>query len=415
MFYRPPELDSMCLWDILRNYVKEKKPKSRTQRKTYLEFKRGHPQHATHCLKKLDAPVIPVLMGYHIPRNDSESDRTKYAVVILALLKLWSDTKSSPLKSPEIAWPDALDDFKRSMSPEHARILLNMQLLYQTREAKFDFAAKRSKRLAELRRMAKDTGITGDDEGDEEYDPVWENAMQTALDPEELDADDMGLTKDTGATRDAQQIVLQASNGGFYSVQNMPSSEIRAKFGQRTRLGDEDDIFKASVAAKVLLKEKDLLIKRRLKAAENSGAQNVHHAQASSRIPQALCTNLAEEAKRARELYEKRQIHSESDSHWNSLRPYQQLCLALIVKYTLNDEQARAFLLLADKIGREIETGRKDPPISLLCTGPGGTGKSVIFGAWKEFYEILGHPERLRLTAPTGVVASDIGGCTIHS
>jgi hypothetical protein len=42
-------------------------------------------------------------------------------------------------------------------------------------------------------------------------------------------------------------------------------------------------------------------------------------------------------------------------------------------------------------------------------------GKSVIFGAWKEFYEITGHPERLRLTAPTGVVASDIGGCTIHS
>jgi hypothetical protein len=42
----------------------------------------------------------------------------------------------------------------------------------------------------------------------------------------------------------------------------------------------------------------------------------------------------------------------------------------------------------------------------------------VIFGAWKEFYEITGRPERLRclrLTAPTGVVASDIGGCTIHS
>ncbi|KAJ7016762.1 hypothetical protein C8F04DRAFT_885450, partial [Mycena alexandri] len=87
----------------------------------------------------------------------------------------------------------------------------------------------------------------------------------------------------------------------------------------------------------------------------------------------------------------------------------------LIIKHTLNDEQTRAFLLLADKIGRELESGCKDPPISLVCTGPGGTGKSVIFGAWKEFYEITGHPECLRLTAPTGVVASDIGGCTIHS
>jgi hypothetical protein len=84
-------------------------------------------------------------------------------------------------------------------------------------------------------------------------------------------------------------------------------------------------------------------------------------------------------------------------------------------QHTLNDEQTRAFLLLADKIGRELESGRKYSPLSLLCTGPGGTGKSVIFGAWREFYDITGHPERLRLTAPTGVVASDIGGCIIHS
>ncbi|KAJ7239919.1 hypothetical protein C8J57DRAFT_1071602, partial [Mycena rebaudengoi] len=104
-----------------------------------------------------------------------------------------------------------------------------------------------------------------------------------------------------------------------------------------------------------------------------------------------------------------------TSSSWISLLPYQQLCFVLVIKHTLNDEQTRGFLLLADKIGRELESSRKDSPMTLLCTGPGGTGKSVIFQAWKEFYEILGHPERLRLTAPTGVVASDIGGCTIHS
>jgi hypothetical protein len=70
------------------------------------------------------------------------------------------------------------------MSPEHTRIVLNMQLLYQTRDAKFDFAAKCSKRLAALMRMAKDRGLVGDDEGDMEYDPVWENGMQTVVDPE---------------------------------------------------------------------------------------------------------------------------------------------------------------------------------------------------------------------------------------
>ncbi|KAJ7625274.1 hypothetical protein DFH06DRAFT_1007893, partial [Mycena polygramma] len=124
---------------MFRKYVKEKKPKSKTQRKTYLNFKPGHPQYTTHCLKKLDAPAIPVLMGYRIPRNDSHDDQTKYAVIILTLFKVWSDMKSSPLKSPELGWVDAFKMLKPSMLPEHARVVLNMQLLYQTRDAKFDF------------------------------------------------------------------------------------------------------------------------------------------------------------------------------------------------------------------------------------------------------------------------------------
>ncbi|KAJ6572953.1 hypothetical protein B0H10DRAFT_1964280 [Mycena sp. CBHHK59/15] len=255
-----------------------------------------------------------------------------------------------------------------SMSPERIRIVLNMQILYQTRDAKFDFAAKRSKRLAELKRMAKNTVIGGSDDGDETYDPVWENAMQTAIDPDKLDSENTPLLKDTRATRDAKQIVSEASGAGFYSVQTTPSSEICAKFGQRSRLGDEDDVVQASLASKYLLTEKDMLIKRRLKSAENSRENGAHLFRTSERIPHALCTTLDEEAKRAHELYELfNTTSSDSHSSWSSLRPYQQLCFALIVKHTLNDEQTRAFLLLADKIGCELESGQKDPPMSLLC------------------------------------------------
>jgi hypothetical protein len=85
------------------------------------------------------------------------------------------------------------------------------------------------------------------------------------------------------------------------------------------------------------------------------------------------------------------------------------------MKHKLNDEQTRAFLLLADKIGCDFELGKRTLPMTLLCTGPGGTGKSVIFHAWKEFYHIVGHSKCIHLTTPTGVLASDIGGSTIHS
>ncbi|KAJ7939721.1 hypothetical protein B0H13DRAFT_1562298, partial [Mycena leptocephala] len=94
----------------------------------------------THCLKKLESSrVIPVLQGDRVPRNDLENDKIKDAVVILALFRPWSSFKRSPLKSPDVGWLDALAEFKLSMSPEHVRVTLNMQILYQTRDAKFDF------------------------------------------------------------------------------------------------------------------------------------------------------------------------------------------------------------------------------------------------------------------------------------
>jgi hypothetical protein len=249
-----------------------------------------------------------------------------------------------------------------------------------------------------------------DEEGDDDYDPVWENAMQTAVD---VDEDD--VASDTRASRDAKNIISEAEDVGFYLVNNPPSQDIRARFGQRARIGDEDDMINAHIASKNLLDEKNSLIKHRVKAVEDKHKNTPNLRRPSDRIAHAICTTLKEEAERAQELYERLSRKSSRNSPWSSLRPYQRLCFSLVIKHTLNDEQTRAFLLLADKIGVELEQGRKDSPITLLCTGPGGTGKSVIFRAWKDFYEALGHPEHLRLTAPTGVVASDIGGCTIHS
>ncbi|KAF8207390.1 hypothetical protein K438DRAFT_1471494, partial [Mycena galopus ATCC 62051] len=76
--------------------------------------------------------------GYRVPRNDLQEDRLKYAAIILILFKPWSNVKLSPAKLPDVIWEDALDNLKPTMSPERSRITLNMQLLYQTRDAQFD-------------------------------------------------------------------------------------------------------------------------------------------------------------------------------------------------------------------------------------------------------------------------------------
>lgn len=106
--------------------------------------------------------------------------------------------------------------------------------------------------------------------------------------------DSSALHKDTKATRDAKQIVAEAKNTGFYLVTPDPSNEICIRYHSRSMLGNEDDIVAATIAARKLLSEKDLLIKRRLRAAEESNTKtgNTHLSRPSERIPKSLCTTL---------------------------------------------------------------------------------------------------------------------------
>ena len=44
-------------------------------------------------------------------------------------------------------------------------------------------------------------------------------------------------------------------------------------------------------------------------------------------------------------------IATGSANAWSNLQPYQMLCCTLIEKYTLNNEQTLAFLIVADNHG----------------------------------------------------------------
>lgn len=66
-------------------------------------------------------------------------------------------------------------------------------------------------------------------------------------------------------------------------------------------------------------------------------------------------------------------------------------------------------------MGTQHDSHEQLEPLWLLVTGPGGTGKSRVFDAWTEFHAVLKQSGSFHLTAPTGVVASNIGGSTTHS
>ncbi|KAJ3889850.1 hypothetical protein GG344DRAFT_28521, partial [Lentinula edodes] len=110
----------------------------------YLRFKPGHSQYSTHCLKKIetsDLTRIPILKGYPIPRNDRDEQKEKYYVAMLTLFKPWSSNEKTPVKNDNQSWETAFHLWESSGGfKKHMRIIENMQLLYETKDAKFDYS-----------------------------------------------------------------------------------------------------------------------------------------------------------------------------------------------------------------------------------------------------------------------------------
>jgi len=84
-------------------------------------------------------------------------------------------------------------------------------------------------------------------------------------------------------------------------------------------------------------------------------------------------------------------------------------------KFNLNIQQSRAFRIIAQNYVDRCVDGKKDiKPLRMLMTGPGGTGKTHVVKAVKEFMGHFGSAHKIRFLAPTGSAACLIDGMTIH-
>ncbi|KAJ7739460.1 P-loop containing nucleoside triphosphate hydrolase protein, partial [Mycena maculata] len=83
---------------------------------------------------------------------------------------------------------------------------------------------------------------------------------------------------------------------------------------------------------------------------------------------------------------------------------------AHVRKWTLNTEQAQAFRIIAHH-----SLQNRPEQLRMLLAGPGGTGKSWVIDALRDFFTLRGQGRRLRLAAFTGVAARNIQGMTLHS
>ncbi len=82
----------------------------------------------------------------------------------------------------------------------------------------------------------------------------------------------------------------------------------------------------------------------------------------------------------------------------------------VVDQFTLNEEQEIAFRKIVS-----CSFSNRSEPLRLFLGGPGGTGKSRVIDALKEFFVLNGDSRRFRLASYTGVAARNISRMTLHS
>ncbi|KIJ25641.1 hypothetical protein M422DRAFT_273398 [Sphaerobolus stellatus SS14] len=332
-------------------------------------------------------------MGKAIPRRDNTDAVEQYAGAMLTLFKPWDSNKSMLLKDLSQSWGDAWDTFQHELPLRFQEIINNMQAVYECKDAAHDYAALRKSRLADLKLLAAERGINPDD-CDFNDDPLWYTAMQT--DPE------------FAAEEQALLCIDAATSGGFYDVSHFAPTLLQAH--PSIQFAENGDAEAAELAMKDIMLEKERYQEERLNKMQVSpSAANIANTSIYEPHDPVQTTLLREsELAKQRILLQKGSLDA-----WNSLKPYQTLCLCLIEKWTLNYEQTLAFLQIADNHGKELEESR--PPLRMMLGGPGGAGKSQVFAAITEFYECLNQIHQLKICAPTGLAANNVGGSTCHS
>ena len=83
----------------------------------------------------------------------------------------------------------------------------------------------------------------------------------------------------------------------------------------------------------------------------------------------------------------------------------------IVEDFTLNEEQERAFRIIAN----HSTLGAMADPLRMYIGGMAGTGKSQVIKALIKFFEGRGKSYAFLILAPTGSAASLVGGSTYHS
>lgn len=381
--YRPKNetFENMCLYDFVRLAFKAVKAENKDAHSNEhpedtLNFSsRRHPQYGKYTMRLREQPKVPVVLGETIARPDKgENERNVWARQILIMFKPWRHP--SDLKRDTETWTMAYENYESDISTKHHRIISNMNVLAECRDARSDHVGLF---LVENR----------DPRNDLEANNFVPSMLEESFDIFDVDTGDPGSIETEHSPLDAVvgkdcRMLLDQCFDGMVDLSNAVNGSVEEIDGGTESLAEQRDIMK-------MLKRK-----RRPEPHEQNEESGVmdHH-----------------QTRRARLIVERLPEGNEEavtvDRETLVQKAFEDVCLEM--KLTGNGEQMKALRIVADHLKGSFDQ------LKMYIGGLGGTGKSWVIKSIEKLFQRLNRRDELLLSAPTGIAAILIGGHTIHS
>jgi hypothetical protein len=343
---------------------------------------------------------VPVPIGPAIPRRDIEASRHKHARLMLILFKPWRN--SEDLRQQGQSWVDAYEQFLDTCSEEIRSYIDNMQLLHECKDSRdAHFNNRRNRRNAGLTPDLM-RGSRGSNEFGEETDESLIDHL-TSIESCQSQRSDTSRGNIIAALESARESGM-LSDKSESSIQRNNEQENHIQIEGRS--SDQESLWQKNYDAR---KE---FWKKAAKAVQDNNIPAKLAAQSSDSVQGGIQDGSAFRDEVVAPLpVSLRDVDAMLDRASPPDAGTPSELETIINAHNLNTEQTRAFSIVANHSQSEA----KVKPLRMYLGGQGGTGKSRVIDALRDFFVGSGQSRRFRLSSFTGVAARNISGMTLHA
>jgi hypothetical protein len=368
-----------------------------------VQFLPEHLESDSHVLRirAPDSRRVPVPIGPGIPRRDKLEVRERYCRLMLILFKPWRH--ASDLRRNNQTWHDAFDEFAHICPVKLKVVIDNMQILHECKDSRDDhFIGRRS------RARYRSTRIPHDIVGDREVEDDFGGEEEESLLLDHFEAMENARSQRISKGRDTALKCLQhAESGGlFQMIRPQTNTDLEDTSVEIIKDSNSDSL--EDVWRKTYENRRDQWKKK----SSCQGISPMSLSEGSVLGESRPSDSLLRDGSAFREALSEADIRLPAiQQQINAWDPDHHVDISgMINEYDMNIEQARAFRIVA-----EHSLERRSEPLRMYLGGAGGTGKSRVINALKDFFERRSQGRRFRLASYTGVAAKNISGMTLHA